>query len=109
MLNISINTQAVGVEALYKRSIMASFHGLWSLAGFVGAAIGTFMMGKGIFPYQHFIVILVIAVSILLISNRNMLKEDAQQAGNQPIFARPDKSLVNLGIIAFCSMICEGA
>ncbi|MEO5999463.1 MAG: MFS transporter [Chitinophagaceae bacterium] len=109
MLNISINTQAVGVEALYKRSIMASFHGLWSLAGFIGAAIGTFMMGRGIFPYQHFILILIIAVTILLLSNRKMLKEDAQQDGNQPIFARPDKSLINLGIIAFCSMICEGA
>lgn len=109
MLNISINTQAVGVEALYKRSIMASFHGVWSLAGFIGAAIGTFMMGRGIFPYQHFIVILVVAVSILLISNRNLIREDAKQDGNQPIFAKPDKSLINLGIIAFCSMICEGA
>ena len=109
MLNISINTQAVGVEALYKRSIMASFHGLWSLAGFVGAAIGTFMMGKGIFPYQHFILITVTAITILLISNRSLLKEDAKPEGNQPIFAKPDKSLINLGIIAFCSMICEGA
>src|SRR5690349_12397687 len=31
--NIAINTQAVGVEARYGRNIMASFHGLWSLAG----------------------------------------------------------------------------
>jgi MFS family permease len=109
LLNISINTQAVGVEALYKRSIMASFHGLWSLAGFVGAAVGTFMMGRGVFPYQHFILITIIAVSILLLSNRNLLREDTKPEANQPIFARPDKSLINLGVIAFCSMICEGA
>lgn len=109
LLNISINTQAVGVEALYKRSIMASFHGLWSLAGFAGAAIGTFMMGRGIFPYQHFIFIMITAVTILLLSNRNLLKEDAKPQANQPIFVKPDKSLINLGIIAFCSMICEGA
>ena len=32
--NIAVNTQGVGVERLYGRSIMASFHGLWSLAGF---------------------------------------------------------------------------
>lgn len=109
LLNISINTQAVGVEALYKRSIMASFHGLWSLAGFAGAAIGTFMMGRGIFPYQHFIVIMITAVTILLLSNNNLLKEDANPKANQPIFVKPDKSLINLGIIAFCSMMCEGA
>ncbi len=109
LLNISINTQAVGVEALYKRSIMASFHGLWSLAGFIGAAIGTFMMGRGIVPYQHFILIMTTAVTILLLSNRNLLKEDVKPQGNQPLFAMPDRSLINLGIIAFCSMICEGA
>src|SRR5687768_4414215 len=41
MMNIAMNTQAVSVEKMYGRSIMASFHGLWSLAGFTGAAIGT--------------------------------------------------------------------
>src|SRR5579859_5716957 len=38
LMNIAINTQAVGVEAMYGRSIMASFHGIWSLAGFTGAS-----------------------------------------------------------------------
>jgi MFS family permease len=98
----------VGVEALYGRPIMASFHGLWSLAGFAGAAIGTYMMGASIFPYQHFLLIFGIAVIILLISQRYILREDANSHEGQPIFARPDRSLVNLGIIAFCSMICEG-
>ena len=41
LINIAMNTQAVGVEKMYGRSIMASFHGLWSLAGFTGAAIGS--------------------------------------------------------------------
>ncbi|MEJ7737278.1 MAG: MFS transporter [Chitinophagaceae bacterium] len=109
MLNISINTQAVGVEALYKRSIMASFHGLWSLAGFIGAAVGSFMIGHNIYPFQHFVFILVAAVGVILVSSRFILPEDINKNENQPIFAKPDKSLINLGILAFCSMICEGA
>jgi len=108
-VNIGINTQAVGVEMLYKRSIMASFHGLWSLAGFLGAAIGSFMLSQNIVPYQHFLIILIIAVSLLAASSGHVLKQDLNTGENTPIFARPDKSLVNLGIIAFCSMICEGA
>src|SRR6185295_17759143 len=32
LVNIAMNTQAVNVEKLYGRSIMASFHGLWNLA-----------------------------------------------------------------------------
>lgn len=42
LTNIAVNTQAVGVERLYKhKPVTASFHGLWSLAGFVAAAVPT--------------------------------------------------------------------
>ena len=109
MLNISMNTQAIGTEALYGRTIMASYHGLWSLAGFSGAAIGTIMIGFGIVPYQHFLVITAIAILITLSNSRFLLRTDANRNEHQPIFAMPDKSLITLGIIAFCSMICEGA
>jgi MFS family permease len=108
MLNISVNTQAVGVEAMYGRSIMASFHGLWSLAGFAGASIGSYMLGASILPYQHFLLIFGLAMIILLVSQRYILREDVNAGEGQPLFARPDKSLVTLGVIAFCSMICEG-
>jgi MFS family permease len=38
-----------------------------------------------------------------------LLIADSNKNEKQPIFAKPDKSLITLGIIAFCSMICEGA
>lgn len=109
MLNISMNTQAVGTEALYGRTIMASYHGLWSLAGFSGAAIGTLMIGLGLLPYQHFLIISFLAFLIILTTYRLLVPVDKGKNEQQPIFAMPDKSLINLGIIAFCSMICEGA
>ncbi|MDQ3393317.1 MAG: MFS transporter [Bacteroidota bacterium] len=109
MVNISVNTQAIGVEYLYKRSIMASFHGIWSLAGFIGAALGTVMIGAAIVPYQHFIFVMVVVLLALLISAPFLLMQDANNNVGQPIFAMPDKSLITLGIIAFCSMMCEGA
>jgi MFS family permease len=109
MLNISMNTQAIGTEALYGRTIMASYHGLWSLAGFSGAAIGTLMIGLGLFPYQHFFIISSISLLIVLVCYRFLLIQDPNKNEDQPVFAMPDKSLINLGIIAFCSMICEGA
>lgn len=109
MLNISMNTQAIGTEAWYGRTIMASYHGLWSLAGFSGAAIGTAMISFGIAPYRHFLVITSLAIVITLVNARFLLKTDTNKNEHQPIFAKPDKSLITLGIIAFCSMICEGA
>jgi len=133
MANIAVNTQAVAVEALYGRSIMASFHGLWSLAGFTGAAIGAFMSGQRIAPYQHFLVITAIAAVIVAVSAKHTvahtpLKEKVKPLlqGEKLSLGRKIKigllklisnlrnswrlvmSLMVLGIIAFCSMICEG-
>ncbi|WP_205501932.1 MFS transporter [Rufibacter psychrotolerans] len=109
MANISVNTQAVGVESLYKKSIMASFHGLWSLAGFVGAAIGTFMIGADIIPLHHFLMVLAVVLLGVALAYRYAFPQDAAAPANQPIFVKPDKALMGLGLIAFCSLICEGA
>jgi MFS family permease len=109
MLNISMNTQAVGTESLYGRSIMASYHGLWSLAGFCGAATGTLLIGFGLSPVQHFLIISAFGVLIISAASKYVLKNDFKSNKQEPIFVRPDRSLINLGIIAFCSMICEGS
>ena len=110
LANISVNTQAVGVEALYGgRSIMASFHGLWSLAGFTGAAIGSVMIGRGVAPLPHFVFSIALMLVILLLCRPYILPRDAPRPADQPIFVLPDRSLLLLGLLAFCSMICEGA
>jgi MFS family permease len=106
-VNISVNTQAVAAEELYQKPILASFHGIWSLAGFTGAGIGTFMIGKSIIPFYHFgLVFIIIIITIALVSG--YLKND-KVASSGPVFVMPDNSLIKLGIIAFCSLICEGA
>ena len=109
MINISINTQAVGTEALYHKPIMASFHGIWSMAGFTGAAIGTLMVRLKMIPPYHFLFITGLSILILVFFSGNLVPKDRNRDEKQPIFVKPDKSLLNFGLIAFCSMICEGA
>ncbi|MDP4128693.1 MAG: MFS transporter [Bacteroidota bacterium] len=109
LLNISMNTQAVGVESFYNKPIMASFHGIWSTAGFSGAAIGTGMVRFGILPGYHFLCISGLALLILVVFSHSLVVQDTGQDEKRPIFAKPDKAILTLGLIAFCSMICEGA
>jgi len=109
LVNIAMNTQAVGVESMYGRSIMASFHGLWSLAGFCGAAIGNFFVADDISPLFHFIIIALAAIIMVLISYKNTLPDNGYKQSSVPLFVKPDKAVLLLGFIAFCSMICEGA
>jgi MFS family permease len=112
-VNISVNTQAVAAEGMHSRPIMASFHGLWSLAGFTGAGIGTFMIGRGIDPLHHFIIIMGIVVVGVAIASKHLYKDDAKKLPSDPLpflsRIRLVIPLLTLGSIAFCSMICEGA
>jgi MFS family permease len=108
MVNIAINTQAVSLEKEYKKNIMASFHGMWSLAGFFGAIIGAFMIGKEIILQYHYSIIFSASIIASIISFKFLIKSDIDESEDKPIFAIPDRSLLLLGIIAFCSMMCEG-
>jgi MFS family permease len=110
LFNISVNTQAVGVERLYRRSIMASFHGLWSLAGFFGGLLSTFMVAANISPLAHFSYVLVFALLLMFSARRSVLPRDAHHGTSTkgPVFVKPDGYIIKLGMIAFASMICEG-
>lgn len=108
LYNISANTQAVGVESLYQRSIMATFHGIWSLAGFSGAAIGTFLIAQGIAPLHHFLLICIASLVVVLLAQGYILPSDTQPENKQPLFAKPDASILKLGLIAFGCLVCEG-
>jgi MFS family permease len=109
LVNIAMNTQAVDVESMYGRSIMASFHGLWSIAGFSGAAIGTLLVSAGVVPWIHFSIIFITAGLLVAFFYKFSLPNDTNTAEKHPFFVKPDRYILNLGLIAFCSMLCEGA
>ncbi len=108
LMNISVNTQAVGVEGMYGRSIMASFHGVWSAAGFLGAAIGTLMIANSVSPFRHFLLLNGAMLLLVWLMQRKLIPKDTR-SNNQPLFAKPDPTLLKLGLIAFSCMACEGA
>ena len=110
MVNVSLNTQAVDMEAIYQKPIMASLHGLWSAAGFVAAAVGALMIGANVEPYKHFILIFSVVLVGTLLSSKSLLKDVPTARGvAKQGFKLPDRSILGLGLIAFLSMICEGA
>lgn len=108
LLNISMNTQGVNVEDGHGRSIMASFHGVWSLAGFSGAAIGILMLYFSVSPFIHFCLVTALIWTIVLLVYQYLPEKDTRGGGSVPLFAKPDHTLLKLGLIAFCCMVCEG-
>ena len=111
MSNISINTQAVDVERIYGRSVMASFHGLWSLAGFFGGVLSALLVGFDVGVLPHYIGVNVFTFVSLLLASRYFVVEDfAPEADTRTrSFWRPTPFILFLGVIAFSCMSCEGA
>ncbi len=110
MCNISVNTQAIRAEKLYARPIMTSFHGVWSTAGFAGAAIGLLMMSQHITPYVHFWIVAALVIMIILVSQKYLQWGRSSVAiEKRSFFSKPDSALMQLGIIGFVSMASEGA
>jgi MFS family permease len=109
LLNIAVNTQAVAIEKFYGRSIMASFHGLWSLACFAGAALGSFFVSKGVSPGIHFSIVCIASGLLVFAFYKNTIPFDEASEQQQPLFRKPKKRILILGLIAFCCMLCEGA
>ncbi|MDB5246633.1 MAG: transporter [Segetibacter sp.] len=107
LMNLSANSQAVGVQQLYDKSIMTTFHGMWSLAGFAGAAFGYLMVTFNVAPGYHLLAVSLVLLLLSLYFYSNTLDQEPVQQGKKPIFSLPDKHLMKFAIICFCCMSCE--
>ncbi|WP_040400040.1 MFS transporter [Cecembia lonarensis] len=108
MMNISLNTQALALEDSYGRSILASFHGLWSLAGFTGAGIGAAMIYFDVVPKFHYLFISTIVCLTLLLARTYLISEQRAGGGGGLVLRKPDPLLLRIGVIAFLGMLSEG-
>jgi MFS family permease len=110
----ALNTQAVAVEKIYNRSIMSTFHGMWSMGGVIGSIFGGFMATMGADPSFHFAIVACISLITFFLLRRYTLPRELHQMTDPSAKISTGstsgrKKLILLGIIAFCSMATEGA
>lgn len=108
IMNISMNTQALDLEDQMGKSILASFHGLWSMAGFTGAGLGAGLIFFNFSPAGHFGVVMGISFVIIVLAQGYIVKEKKASDGGGLVLRRPDDLLLRIGLIAFLGMMCEG-
>ncbi|MFY7898685.1 MAG: MFS transporter [Chitinophagaceae bacterium] len=106
--NISVNTQSVAAQALYKKSILTSFHGIWSLAALFGAGVSFIFISLHFSILLHFCIMAFISLILIAIFYRNTLDDTDIKNNTSFAFRLPDKSLLQLGCIGFIVMVCEG-
>jgi len=114
LTNISINTQAIDVERIYGRSVMASFHGLWSFAGFCGGVLSAVLVANHIGILAHYVAINIFTGACLLFALPRLVpadiapQTDADAKKSSRSFWWPTPFIMMLGAITFANMSCEG-
>ena len=124
MCDISLNTQGIVIERLFGRTIMASFHGGWSLAACPGAVIGFFMIMAGVPPFIHFSVSALLILLIILCGRRYLqddrvrqfeeveVKEEKGQKETPALLSfirKPELILIQFGLAGLFGLIVESA
>ncbi len=108
LFNVSVNTQAVELAKLFEKSIISSFHGFWSLAGFVGGLVGSYFIAKSMTPLMQFLVILSLGYIFLITTHQHLLHSESNKQSLKKMWTKPTPLMFQFGLIALSNMICEG-
>jgi MFS family permease len=109
-LDVTMNAHGVAVERRYGRSILASFHAAFSIGGLAGGAIGAVCAGIGLDVRVQLALVAVVSAAVGLTWSRRFLGGDADAIGRaEPVFVRPPRRLLALGVLAFACLLIEGA
>ena len=119
LCDISLNTQGIGIERLYGRTIMASFHGGWSRAACLGALIGFIMIVSDVTPFWHFTLIAALILLLTMVSRRYLqddvstaeVKEEAVEDKSEKwqYIKKPEMLLIKLGLVGLFALVVESA
>ena len=108
LFNVSVNTQAVELAKLFDKSIISSFHGFWSLAGFVGGLIGSYFIAASMSPMMQFLVILAMGYLFLFLTQQHLLHSESNKQSIKKMWTKPTPLMFQFGLIALSNMVCEG-
>lgn len=109
-MDVAMNAHGLVLERHYGRPILSSFHAWFSIGGLVGAATGALAAWAALDLRVH----MSIAVSVMLaggiaLSPFLLRGGDGTEHEERPFFVKPPRQLVALGIVAFISLLAEGA
>lgn len=105
--DVTMNLQGSMVERGLGRSMMSGFHGLFSVGNIVSALLVSGLLGVGLSPFAAVAVLAVAALLLLSTLGRRMLPYG--EGAGSPMFARPSRFVLLLGVLCLIAFLVEGA
>jgi fucose permease len=110
-LNIAMNTNSLEVQRAAGRPIISSFHAVYSVGGFLGAAVGGLFASADLGPTATFGAVSGAVVAATLVVRRRIFSggpPDRTDRGAVPAAGRI-RRVTFLGALMFCCLVGEGA
>jgi len=108
ILNIAMNAQSIILQKSFAKKIVGSFHAIWSLGGVFGVLFSTAMVKSGVSMEIHLSIIATLTLLGSVVAYKYSLTDDRSPTGNKLILGKPDPFVLFLGLLIFCSAVCEG-
>jgi hypothetical protein len=129
VVDVAQNAHGLRVQRLYRRSVLNSFHGIWSIGAVAGGLLGSAAAGLGVPLPLHLGVVAAIFAVVALLTQRAMLPgpDDADrdqqppaagtaaaESAAPPVAVRPARratllAMSALGVLAACGAFVEDA
>lgn len=118
LMDTAMNAHGLRVQRRYGRSILNSFHAMWSVGAVVGGLIGTFAIGAGVArPWHLGIAAVVIAAGMVSVSGwllagpehaeRTHEAEEATAAGFIPALRVAPATILGIGLLLITATSVE--
>ncbi|NMH89356.1 MFS transporter [Flavivirga algicola] len=110
--DVSMNALVSNIEKKDNQNFMSAAHGFFSLGGFIGAGIGSFLITVFSHPGYHMLLIssFIVLTTLFLSNNYENIEEPSQEKHKQNInIFKSIKPMLGLSLVAFIIMFNEGA
>ncbi len=110
VLDIAMNAVVAMLEKRHQTVIMATTHGFFSLGGMIGAVLGSVMIGLGVpGAWAMAATVGLFLLGAFWLNPIIYPLTDPQEESSGSHFVLPGRAVLGLSIIAFCTMMGEGA
>lgn len=108
--NLSLNLIGLNIEKLSNRSLMGSFHGIWSLACLLGALFTNLSITLDLSLNKQFFYVLLISGLIIIYTFKNIqdIRPEVTKTTFKLKFSFKEKGVMVFSVISFIAMACEG-
>jgi MFS family permease len=109
LLDVSMNSQAAAFERCTGRSVMSSFHALFSLGGLVGTLFGAALLAVNCAPPAHVLIACLPFMIVGCFLYRGLIPEKRHDHALRFFISIPTRNLIPLAVMAFVFFLAEGA